>query len=318
MEKYKFNKEKLEFVEVRRGFKWWCRKIFQYLLASILLAVLYYCIFALVVSTDAERKLARENRIMAEEYEKLSQKLEVLDNTVSNLKLKDREIYRSIFNADPLIVSLINQSSPLLENIDTTKDEMIVSRSREMLEFMQYNASDVKAVFEDIASECEYLGKSVAYIPSVVPLKDFSVGQTGASVGKKINPFYKTVVDHDGIDLLGAVGTDVFAAADGVVVESVRSKRGRGNSVTIDHKNGYRTTYSHLGDVLVMKGKSVSRGEVIGRIGLSGMSFAPHLHYKVTYNGKTVDPRNYFFADITPEQFREIIAISSNTGQSLD
>ena len=103
-----------------------------------------------------------------------------------------------------------------------------------------------------------------------------------------------------------------------MVVESVRSKRGRGNSVTIDHKNGYRTVYSHLGDVLVRKGKIVARGDVIGRVGLSGMSFAPHLHYGVFYNEKVMDPRNYFFADLTPEQFREIIAISSNTGQSLD
>lgn len=318
MEKYKFNKEKLEFVKVKRGFRWWGRKIFQYLLASLLLAVLYYSLFALIVSTDSERDLAKENKIMAQEYEKLKQKLEVLDNTVSNLKLKDREIYRSIFNADPLIVSLINQESSLLENIDTTKDEVIVLRGREMVEVMEENASNVDDLFSQINSECEYLGKSVAHIPSILPIKDFSIGQTGASVGKKINPFYKTVVEHDGIDLLGALGTDVVATADGVVVESVRSKRGRGNSVTIDHKNGYRTVYSHLGDVLVRKGKIVARGDVIGRVGLSGMSFAPHLHYGVFYNEKVMDPRNYFFADLTPEQFREIIAISSNTGQSLD
>ena len=137
MEKYKFNKEKLEFVKVKRGFRWWGRKIFQYLLASLLLAVLYYSLFALIVSTDSERDLAKENKIMAQEYEKLKQKLEVLDNTVSNLKLKDREIYRSIFNADPLIVSLINQESSLLENIDTTKDEVIVLRGREMVEVME-------------------------------------------------------------------------------------------------------------------------------------------------------------------------------------
>lgn len=318
MEKYKFNKEKLEFVEVRRGIKWWGRKIFQYLLASILLAVVYYCIFALVISTDSERELARENKVMAEEYDKLKQKLEVLDNTVSNLKLKDREIYRSIFNADPLIVSLINQGSPLLDNIDTTKDEVIVGKSRELLLIMEEDVVKIQNVFADIDSECKYLGASVANIPSILPLRDFSIGQTGASVGKKINPFYKTVVEHNGMDLLGALGTEVLATADGIVVESVRSKRGSGNSVVIDHKNGYSTTYSHLGDVLVRKGRIVSKGEVIGRVGLSGMSFAPHLHYAVHFNGKVMDPRNYFFADITPEQFREIIAISSNTGQSLD
>ncbi len=318
MEKYKFNKEKLEFVEVRRGVRWWVRKIFQYLFVSILLAVLYYCIFSLFISTESERELAKENKIMAQEYEKLQQKLEVLDNTVSNLKIKDREIYRTIFSADPLIVSLINQGSPLLDNIDTTKNHIIVSESRDMIISMEENASYVQNVLHSIVDECDYLGASVAHVPAILPIKDFSVGQTGASVGKKMNPFYKTITMHDGMDLLGALGTDVLATADGVVVESVRSKRGSGNYVVIDHKNGYMTTYSHLGDVLVRKGRSVSRGEVIGRVGLSGMSFAPHLHYKVTFNDKVVDPINYFFADLTPEQFREIIAIASNTGQSLD
>lgn len=318
MEKYKFNKEKLEFVEDRRGFKWWGRKIFQYLFVSILLAVLYYCIFALFISTESERELAKENKIMAEEYEKLQQKLEVLDNTVSNLKIKDREIYRTIFSADPLIVSLINQGSPLLDNIDTTKNHIIISKSRDMIMVMEESASSVQNVLESIADECDYLGASVSHVPAILPIKDFSVGQTGASVGKKMNPFYKTITMHDGMDLLGALGTDVLATADGVVVESERSKRGSGNYVVIDHKNGYKTTYSHLGDVLARKGRLVSRGDVIGRVGLSGMSFAPHLHYKVTFNEKVVDPINYFFADLTPEQFREIIAIASNTGQSLD
>ncbi|MBR5856587.1 MAG: M23 family metallopeptidase [Bacteroidales bacterium] len=318
MEKYKFNKEKLEFVEVRRGLKWWGRKIFQYLFVSILLAVLYYCIFALFISTEAERQLAKENKILAQEYEKLSERLGVLDNTVSNLKIKDREIYRSIFSADPLIVSLINQGSPLLDNLDTTKDHVIVSKSREMIVVMEENASSVQDMLNSIVDECDYLGRSVAHVPAILPIRDFSVGQTGASIGKRMNPFYKTVTSHDGMDLLAALGTDVLATADGVIVESVRSKRGSGNYVTIDHKNGYMTTYSHLGDVLVKKGKTVSRGEVIGRVGLSGMSFAPHLHYKVTFNDKVVDPINYFFADLTPEQFREVIAISSNTGQSLD
>ena len=107
MEKYKFNKDNLEFVEEKRGAKWWLKRIFQYVLASILLAILYYIVFSLLFSTEEERRIARENRVMEQEYEKMQEKLELLDNTVSNLKYKDREIYRSIFNADPLIVSLI-------------------------------------------------------------------------------------------------------------------------------------------------------------------------------------------------------------------
>jgi murein DD-endopeptidase MepM/ murein hydrolase activator NlpD len=271
-----------------------------------------------VFSTDEERRVARENKIMEQEYAKMQEKLSLLDNTISNLKYKDREIYRSIFNADPLIVSLIGQENSLIENIDTTRDDIIISKSRECIAAMENSVDMVNGDIASIVDECEYLGGSVRHIPSIVPLRGFSVGQAGASVGKKINPFYKTVVMHNGMDLLGATGTDVLASADGVVEAAKRSKRGSGNSIVIDHKNEYVTTYSHLGDVLVRKGQQVRQGDVIARVGLSGMSFAPHLHYEINFNGKIMDPVNYFFAELSPEQYRDIVAASSNTGQSLD
>ena len=255
---------------------------------------------------------------MEQEYAALQQKLQLLDNTVNNLKYKDREIYRSIFNADPLIVSLIGEENSLIENIDTTRDDIIISKSKECLMSMELAVEMVKEDIGSIVDECEYLGGSVTHIPSIVPLRGFSIGQAGASVGKKINPFYKTVSDHNGMDLLGAVGTEVLSAADGVVDQAKRSKRGEGNSIVIDHKNGYFTTYSHLGDVLVRKGQKVKQGDVIARVGLSGMSFAPHLHYEVSFNGKIMDPVNYFFAELSPEQYKDMVAVSSNTGQSLD
>ncbi|MBR4882920.1 MAG: M23 family metallopeptidase [Bacteroidales bacterium] len=318
MEKYKFNRDKLEFVEEKRGVKWWLKRLFQYVLASLVLAILYYIVFSLVFSTDEERRVARENRIMEQEYAALQQKLQLLDNTVNNLKYKDREIYRSIFNADPLIVSLIGEENSLIENIDTTRDDMIISKSKECLMAMEVAVDMVKDDIASIVDECDYLGESVRYIPSIVPMRGFSIGQTGASVGKKINPFYKTVSMHNGMDLLGAVGTDVLSAADGVVEVAKRSKRGEGNSVVINHRNGYVTTYSHLGDVLVRKGQKVKQGDVIARVGLSGMSFAPHLHYEISFNGKIMDPVNYFFAELSPEQYKDMVAASSNTGQSLD
>lgn len=318
MEKYKFNKDKLEFVEEKRGVKWWLKRVFQYVLASFALAILYYIAFSLVFSTDQERRFARENKVMEQEYAKMQEKFELLDNAVNNLKYKDREIYRSIFNADPLIVSLIGSDNSLINNIDTTRDDIIVSKSKESLEFVEEQIVLANSDIKSINKECEYLGKSVKHIPSIIPIKDFSIGQAGASVGKKINPFYKTVVMHNGMDFLGAAGTDVMSTAEGVVKDTQRSKKGSGNSIVIDHQNGYVTTYSHLGDILVRKGQKIKQGDVIGRIGLSGMSFAPHLHYEISFNEKIMDPVNYFFAELTPEQYKDLVAVASNTGQSLD
>jgi murein DD-endopeptidase MepM/ murein hydrolase activator NlpD len=148
----------------------------------------------------------------------------------------------------------------------------------------------VETTFEGIRGALDALGSGVTAIPSIVPVKDFSIRQSGASVGKKINPFYKTVAMHDGMDLLAASGTPVLAGADGTVVKAVRNGKREGSSVTIDHGNGYVTVYNHLGKIRVRKGQRVKQGEEIAEVGLTGMSFAPHLHYEVWYKGEVMDP----------------------------
>ncbi len=318
MEKYKFNKEKLEFVRARRGLKWWSRKVVQYSVTSVLLALLYYTIFSLFFSTEQERRIEHENEVIAQEYKVLQEKLQVLDNTIANLKIKDREIYRSIFNADPLVVSFGGYGSDLLDNIDTVGNESIVRESSRFISLMESDVDWVKDGMAAVGRECVALGEEIRCIPSIIPIKGFSIGQTGASVGKKINPFYKTVRVHEGMDLLGTVGTEVMATANGIVELAKRSKIGAGNTVVINHENGYKTVYSHLGNILVRRGQSVKQGDIIGKIGMTGMSFAPHLHYEITFNGKPMDPVNYYFAELSPEQFREMAALASNTGQALD
>jgi murein DD-endopeptidase MepM/ murein hydrolase activator NlpD len=123
---------------------------------------------------------------------------------------------------------------------------------------------------------------------------------------------------HNGIDLLASLGTEVIAVANGVVTDISRSDRGRGNQIVIEHWGGYKTVYSHLGDVMVRKSQQVKQGNVIARVGNSGLSFAPHLHFEVHLDGKPVEPVNYFFADLSPSEYREMLMIAINTGQSLD
>ena len=137
-------------------------------------------------------------------------------------------------------------------------------------------------------------------------------------MGKKVNPFYKNVVSHTGMDLLAGTGTEVLAAADGVVETANRKGRIEGNSIVINHKNGYVTKYNNLGDILVRKGQKVRQGAVIGRVGMSGMSFAPHLHYEVLKDTVVLDPVNHMFASVTPEEYLNMMILSVSTGQSMD
>lgn len=317
MGKYRFNKEDLNFVEDRRGFKGWVKILVRYFFMSLVLAIFYYVMFSLFISTEQERALARETDLMEAEYEKLHERLHQLDNTIKNLQHRDREIYRSIFNAEPPVYSVYGDYD-MFAGIDTTRMESVVDDSKMRLAVMERGMARVETTFEEIMGALDSLGSGVTAVPSIVPVKDFSIRQSGASVGMKINPFYKTVAMHNGMDLLAASGTPVLAGADGVVMKAVKNGKREGSSVAIDHKNGYVTVYNHLGKIKVRKGQRVKQGEVIAEVGLTGMSFAPHLHYEVWYNGKVMDPMDYFFSSITPQMYRDMAVVTVNTGQSLD
>ncbi|MBQ7773547.1 MAG: M23 family metallopeptidase [Bacteroidales bacterium] len=317
MGKYRFNREKLEFVEEKRGIKGWIKAVFRYFIISILLAILYYIIFSLFVSTEEERALARETAILEEEYWKLQERIVVLDNTIKNLQYRDKEIYRSIFNAEPPVYSTTGDYN-LFEGIDTTRMEAIVKDSKLRLSVIEEGMLRVDSSIVEINDALAALGPQVMSIPSIVPVRDFTIRQSGASIGGKVNPFYKTVAMHTGMDLLAASGTEVLAAADGVVETATRMGKKDGNSIVIDHGNGYVTKYNNLGSLKVRSRQKVKQGDVIGTIGMSGMSFAPHLHYEVWHNGAVMDPMNYFFASLTPQMYRDMAIIVANTGQSLD
>ena len=315
--KYKFNKEQLNFVEDKRGFKGWVKIIFRYFGLSILLALLYYVVFSLLVSTEQERVLARETQLMEQEYSKLQQKIGVLDNTIKNLQHRDREIYRSIFNAEPPVYSSTGNYD-MFEGIDTTRMESMVSDAKMRLDVIEKGMGKVNSTIDGINAALGELGENVKSIPSIVPIKDFTVRQTGASVGEKMHPFYKTVTMHTGMDLLAATDTPILAAADGVVENAVRNGKKDGINVTINHQNGYVTVYKNMGKMSVRKRQKVKQGDIIGRVGMSGISFAPHLHYEVWYNGQMMNPMDYFFASLTPQMYRDMAVIVANTGQSLD
>lgn len=315
--KYKFNRDQLNFVEDKRGFKGWTKRFVKYFVLSILLALLYYVIFSLLVSTEQERELARETELMEQEYGKLQEKLGVLDNTIKNLQQRDREIYRSIFNAEPPVYSSTD-GYDMFEGMDTTSMESMVSDATMRLEVIERGMDKINATIVEINEALDELGAGVTSVPSIVPIKDFTVRQTGASVGEKMHPFYKTVTMHTGMDLLAATDTPILAAADGVVESAVRNGKKDGVNVTIDHGNGYVTVYKNMGKMNVRKRQKVKQGDVIGKVGMSGISFAPHLHYEVWYNGAVMNPMDYFFASLTPQMYRDMAVIVANTGQSLD
>jgi len=159
--------------------------------------------------------------------------------------------------------------------------------------------------------------KMIASMPSIMPVANRDLKRTASGWGMRIHPIYKILRFHYGMDFTASVGTDVFSTGNGIV-KSAGREVGFGNCVVIDHGFGFETSYAHLSKIKVREGQKINRGDVIGLVGSTGTSTAPHLHYEVSKNGKKVNPQNYYFQDLSPAEYEKMIAISSNMGQSFD
>lgn len=291
------------------------RRTLVFILATMSVAVIYYIIFALIFSTGEEQKLKNENRLYSEEYPELARKEALLSDVIEGLQLKDDRIYEEIFktaapNVDPM------ESIDFMPGFETLPDMDLVKYTDRKLGVL--DEAGVR-VDENFAAIMKAVTDSGFVMPPMHnPLQDFSFAQTGASVGYKINPFYKVEIQHNGLDMIASSGVPVYATADGVISKVTRSRKGLGNVVEIDHGNGYMTRYAHLSDVIAVKGRKVKRGAHIGNVGVSGSSFAPHLHYEVVRDTVVLDPVNHLFATVTPEEYMNILVMSVTTGQSMD
>lgn len=293
------------------GILWTCAK---WVIATASLAAFYYLIFSLVINTDEEKRLKQENRLYEKLYPEMEQKEKLISDVVKDLQARDNAIYKQIFKSQAPSVDPQN-SALFFFATDSTEDKDIVEyterRSLALLDMTSRIDSNFKEVFSDAAS-------SRTLPPMLVPVPDLKFAQVGASVGKKMDPFYKVLTMHTGIDLIAGQGTPVIATADGVVLDVKRSGKGPGNIVEIGHDGGYRTLYAHLQDIVVRKGERVKAGRKIANVGMSGNSFAPHLHYEVHRDSLVLDPVNFFFASFSPEDYMKAAYMAATTGQSLD
>ena len=291
------------------------RRILRFFVGTLSMAVLYYVIFALLFSTDTERKLRRENRMYEQEYPELERKEALIADVVEGLKLKDNLIYEDIFHTSAPDMEP-HASIDFLAGLDSIPDNDIVQYAEKKIAFLESCSNVVEANFRQVMEVIKDSGFVMP--PMTNPIEEFSFAQTGASVGDKMNPFYKVSMKHNGLDIIAPSGEEVHAVADGVVKEVIKSRKGLGNVVVIDHENGYFTRYAHLADVSAVKGRKVKRGAKIGHVGVSGNSFAPHLHYEVLRDTLVLDPVNHMFASVTPEEYINMMILSVSTGQSMD
>lgn len=313
--KYVFDKDSFSFKKVTHSMGhtlWVALKWFVY---TISLATFCYFVISLFISTDTERELARENRMYKKTYEELRGKEALLEAGTEALKLRDNNIYKQIFNADaPAVDPLANADFSMVEDSVEASNAVAYTaiKAGKMVDAAARIEDNFKEIFSLVSSPEGTLP------PMSCPIGGMTPAQTGASLGQKISPFYKVLSQHGGLDIIAGQGEDVFAAGAGTVASVERSGKGPGNVVTIDHGNGFTTRYAHLSEISVSKGKKVDTGRKIGTVGVSGNTFAPHLHYEILLNGEPQDPVYYMFGSLSPSEFAAVAFMAAATGQSLD
>lgn len=283
-------------------------------------ALLYYFGFSLLFDTPAEHRMRLSTDKLREQYEAMSERYDSLEMILDNITARDQSVFRSLFESDPYDMENEQSEERLAlyeQNIVKSKRQLVADLHAEVEE-MNAKAADLEASWRRIKELGDGLGDKSRNIPSIQPVLNKQLTLLTAGYGTIMNPFYRTLRSHQGVDYAMAEGSSVFATADGTVREVSDKNSTMGKTIVIDHGNGYRTSYSHLLSTLVRRGQKVQRGDVIALSGNSGLSLAPHLHYEVRYNDLRVDPIHYFFMELSPDEYQRIVRIAQSGMQSFD
>jgi len=251
----------------------------------------------------------------------VQQRLDALQKQMLELENRDNNVYRSIFEAAPI------PDSARLKEMEKNKELQLVQSMSEndLLKSLttQLNTLAMRAAYQErsyVAIDVMIKNKEklLAAIPAIQPISNKNLTHLASGFGYRIDPVYKVRKFHAGLDFAAAIGTPIYATADGVVKEAGYNEGGYGNNVVINHGYGYETLYGHMYRIKAKVGEKVKRGSVIGYVGNTGKSTGAHCHYEVHKNGQPVDPVYYFYNDLTPEQYDRLLKLAATGNQSFD
>lgn len=284
-------------------------------------AVAFVILSYTFIDSPKEKMLQQENEQLKLQYQILNKKLDQVSEVLADMQKRDDNIYRVIFEAEPIPQNIrkagfggINRYAEF-EKFESA--DLLVSTTKK-LDQLTKQLYIQSISFDEVFELAKKKEDMLLSIPSIMPISNESLDKMSSGYGIRNHPILKIPLMHYGQDFTAKTGTEIYATGNGVVVEVKRALRGYGNHIIIDHGYGYQTLYAHLSKFNVHPGQKVMRGEVIGYVGNTGRSTAPHLHYEVIKNGDKVNPINFYYNDLTPEQYEEMIRISSAPIQSFD
>ncbi|MCX7954702.1 MAG: M23 family metallopeptidase [Bacteroidales bacterium] len=321
--KYIINYENLTFEKIERSFKSYFFRVLSLVLYGFFMALLGIIVFYNFFDSPKEKILKRELELTALKYEELNSKINEMEKVLKDIQYRDDNIYRTIFEIEPLSESIRkggiggNLNYDDFENL--TYSDLIITTIKRTEELAKKIYIQTKS-FDEIVEIAKNKELWLRSIPAIIPIHSKDQYKIVSHFGMRYDPIFKNLLEmHTGIDFSCSAGTPVYATGDGKVVIAEYNIQGYGNQVLIDHGFSYQTRYAHLSKIKVKPGQNVKRGEIIGFVGNTGKSIGPHLHYEVIKNGKPLNPIHFFFLDLTPSQYNELIELSKQEGGiSLD
>jgi murein DD-endopeptidase MepM/ murein hydrolase activator NlpD len=319
--KYYYNTHTLRYEKLVTPLRVTLLRIFGFIAAALVTSFIISYFAFQFVGSPTEKILQAQNERLSDRYQVLSAQLKSIQSDMAELEKRDNEVYRSIFEAKPIPDSArakaLEQQQEIAKVEGMRQGELINSINNSI----QNLSSRIKAQtisYNELAGLMNNKEKLLASTPAIQPVANKDLNRIASGFGYRIDPIYKTVKMHAGLDFSAPQGTPIYATADGTIMVAGNIGNGYGNHVVIDHGYGYQTLYGHMVRVKASRGQRVKRGDLIGYVGSTGKSTGPHCHYEVHKNGQKLDPVYFFYNDLSPQQFDELLKRAASSNQSFD
>jgi len=321
--KYYYDPDTLSYRPIKYTNKKRVSNIFLFLLASFFFgsSVLLILLNSDVINTPSEIAQKRSLKNYELQFDILNKKLSQLESVVSNVEERDNNLYRVYFEASPIPEEQrragfggVNRYKDL-EGYDNS--ELIISTA-ERIDILTKQTVVQSRSLDEIERLAENKAELIEAIPTIQPVKNEDLTRVASGFGYRIDPFTKIRKKHYGMDFTAKKGTPVYATGNGVVKRADNSSPGYGNHIRIDHGFGYVSLYAHLSKYNVRRGQKVKRGDIIGYVGNTGRSIGPHLHYEIFKDNQKINPLNFYYGNLSPEEFKSLLSLSKQENQSMD
>lgn len=319
--KYFYNTHTLRYEKLTVPLRVKLLRVFGFLATALVTAAIIVWFGFRYIGSPSERILRQQIEDYEDNYILLNERIEQLQQKMAELEKRDNQVYRAIFEADPIPDSARAKQlerSQEIQLIQRLKDDELLKSITSQLNLLVARTDFQSKSYEEIDEMVRNKAKLLASIPAIQPVSNKDLSSIASGFGNRIDPVYKVSKFHKGLDFAAPQGTPIYATADGRVKTSTHEEGGYGNHVVINHGYGYETLYGHMVRLKAHSGQVVKRGEIIGWVGSTGKSTGPHCHYEVYKNGKPVNPVYFFYNDLTPEQFDRLVKLAAASNQSLD